>query len=105
MLLVLPFIGFCGLFAAGKVMSGRGAKAQKALGEQFVSKLEGERAEHGKLPEDAKPPEQFTYRPEGDGGYVLYFAEPAFMLPSDFFYVWDRGERRWRLTEASELPR
>ena len=39
-----------------------------------------------------------------DGGFILYFAEPSFFLPTDFFYVWNPSAKRWDLREASELP-
>ncbi len=94
----------CGLFGASKVVASGIAKEQKVLGEQFAAKLEADRAEKGQLPEAPKVPELFTYRTEADGGYTLYFAEPAFMLPTDYFYVWDRQGKRWRLMADTELP-
>ena len=98
MLLLTPCIGFCGLFAVGKVAAGRTAKERKAAGERFVAELEaGADAGH-------HAPEHFTYRAYPDGGYALFFAEPAYGLPTDFFYVWDRGEKAWDLVEYAELP-
>jgi hypothetical protein len=72
------------------------AKELKAEGERFFASLDG-----GAAP---AVPEHLTFRPLDDGGFVLYFPEPAFFVPTDFFYVWDRAERRWVQREASELP-
>lgn len=99
LLVLVPCIGTCGLTAAGAVVSHRIAKDRKAAAAPFIAEVEA------KGPAGATPPEHFTFRPQADGGYALYFAEPAFFLPTDFFYVWDRGEKQWDLLEAGQLPR
>jgi hypothetical protein len=85
-------IGVC---TASQVSHRRTAEERKRVGGSFIAELEaGTRRE---------PPDPFTLQTHADGGYTLYFAEPAFFLPTDFFYVWDRGEKRWELREAGEL--
>ena len=85
----------CGLFAAQQAHSRELTKTRKAEGERFLATLDGGAAQ---------APEHFTYRPLQDGGFTLYFAEPSFPLPTDFFYLWDRGQQRWVQVEAAELP-
>lgn len=91
--MLVLLIGIC---TASQVSHRRTAEERKLVGSRFIAELEaGARRE---------PPEHFTLQTYDDGGYTLYFAEPAFFLPTDFFYVWDRGEKRWALLEAGELP-
>jgi hypothetical protein len=96
-LLFTPCIGMCGVFGISKVIASGEADERKAVGEKYARALEAS-ADAG------APPEHFTYHPLEDGGFTLYFAEPSFMLPTDFFYVWNQAEQRWDLREASQLP-
>jgi hypothetical protein len=93
---MLPCIGMCGLIGVQQAFKASAAKELKVKGEQFLAALDG-----GTAP---PVPEHFTYRPLDDGGFVLYFPEPSFPLPTDFFYVWDGSEKRWVLREFAELP-
>ena len=71
------------------------SKELKRHGERIAATLDGGPAE---------VPAPYSYRPLADGGYAFYFAEPAFPIPTDFFYVWDASGRRWVYTEYADLP-
>ncbi len=92
-LLLTPCIGMCGLFAAQQAANHSTTKERKAVGEHFLANRGG----------DAGVPQYFTYRELPDAGFFLYFAEPAFFIPTDYFYVTDHTGRRWELTEAYDL--
>ena len=93
--MLLLLLAFCG---APFVINQRRAAELKTQGAHFVAELEAKPAVA------PKPPEHFTYKPYDDGGYTLYFPEPAFFLPTDFFYVWNRADKHWTLLEYGELP-
>jgi len=91
-LLLVPCLGMCGFYGLQQAASHSTTKERKAAGERFLASR------------DAGPvPEHFTYRELPDGGFLLWFAEPAFFVPTDFFYVADHTEARWKLVEAGDL--
>jgi hypothetical protein len=88
----------CGLFAAQKAAGSGIVRERKDEGARLAAMLE--------VNADAGVDrEHFTFHHLEDGGYELYFAEPAFMVPSDWFYVWDRQAKTWHHLEASEFMR
>ena len=94
----MPCIGMCGLFVAQKAAGAGIVRERKAQGERIAAALEAN-ADAG-IDRD-----HFVLHHLEDAGYELYFAEPAFMVPSDWFYVWDRQAKTWRFLEASEFMR
>jgi hypothetical protein len=79
---------------------------QRELGAQAAAALEQERLDAGVYPRvlAKAAAAHLVYSRNDDGGYTLYFAEPPlFGLPTDFFYVWDREAKDWKLMEFSEL--
>ena len=104
----LPCVGACG--GCAWLLSLRSGVQQRARahGDAVVAAAEAAHARTGRFPEqvDVAAPENglhASYALLPDAGYrVTYPEAPLGLMPTDFFYVWDRDEKRWSLKEASE---